>query len=256
MTREEIIKAINDDRITIMIQPIYSVAKKKFVSAEVLARLIDENGDIIPPNEFIPIIECTKVMYKLELKILKKVCEILSKDEIIDLNLEYVEVNLSARNAEKIEFLKTAKDIVDDSGIAYNSINIEITETARPINQQLFFENINTLRDHGFRISLDDFGTGTSNFHYLVNMPIKLVKIDMSLIKDMINNGKNLSIVSGIIQMTHSLGSKTVAEGVEDEETLKALEILQADYIQGFYFSKPLHVDDFIKFIKENNKED
>ena len=253
MTEKEVMEAIDDGRITIVMQPIYSIEKKKFMSAEILTRLIDEEDNIIPPNEFIPIVECTKTMYRLELEILKKICDILSSPEIMNLGLEYVEVNLSARNAEKRDFLKRAKNIVDDAKIVHNSINIEITETAQPINQHIFFENINIIRDHDFRVSLDDFGTGTSNFHYLLNLPIKLIKLDMSIVQSAFENEKSISVIDGITQMAHTLNSKIVAEGVEDEKTFKLLEDIGVDYIQGYYFSKPLSIYEFVAFIKEHN---
>ena len=254
MTIEEIKEAIEDDRICIYIQPIYSLKKEKFVSAEILARLIDKDGNIVMPKDFIPMTEHTKLMFPLEIKILQKICDVLTRKDIESLELDYIEVNLSAKNAEKKRFLKEAQTIIDMNNIQHNTLNIEITESATPYNETRFFKNLNLIRDNDFRISLDDFGTGASNFQYLLNIPAKLIKLDMSLIQSAFSNEKSISIIHGMTLMTHSIGSKVVAEGVEDEKTLELLKDLDVDYVQGYYFSKPLPVDEFIEFIKQKNQ--
>lgn len=254
MNIKEIEKAIHENRICIYMQPIYSIKKKTFTSAEILARLLDEEGNIIPPCEFIPKIEHTKLMFLLEIKILKIVCDTLIMPEIQNLDMEYIEINMSVKNAEKKRFLKEAQSIIDTSGIKHSHLNIEITETAVPFNEKVFFQNINFLRDKDFRISLDDFGIGNSNFQYLLNIPAKLIKLDMSLIQSAFYNKKSISIIHGITLIAHAIGSKTVAEGVEDEKTFSLLKDLDVDYIQGYYFSKPLPVEEFVHFMNEEKK--
>lgn len=254
MTIKEIEKAIAEDRICLYIQPIYSVKENKFTSAEILARIIDEDGNIIKPNDFIPVAEKSQLMFSLEMKILQKVCEILVSDEIQSLELNYIEINLSAKNAEHRKFLEDAKSIIDENKIQHKTLNIEITESTFPQNESIFFENLRLLRENDFRISLDDFGTGASNLQYLLNIPAKIIKLDTSLIQSAFTNEKSIPIIHGMINIAHTIGSKVVAEGAEDEKTILLLKDLDVDYIQGFYFSKPLSVPDFIKFVKENNK--
>lgn len=253
MNTQEIQKAIDEDRICLFIQPILSVDTQKFHSAELLARIIDEHGNIIPPSEFIPEAEESEVMFSLEIKILQKICDILIRKDIQDLHLEYVEINLSAKNAEQNLFLVQAKEIIDNNDIIHKKLNVEITESAKPQDQTVFFKNLNILRDNDFRISLDDFGTGLSNFQYLLNIPAKLVKLDMSLIQSAFSNEKSISVIHGIILTTHAIGSRVVGEGVEDEKTFELLRDLNVDYIQGYYFSKPLPVDEFIDFMKQHS---
>lgn len=249
MTVKEIQEAIREDRICIYLQPIYDIKVQKFVSAELLARIIDKNGKLIYPVDFIPVAEQSKIMYSLELKILQKICELITSNEIQQLGLDYIEVNLSAKNTEKRSFLRKVKEIIDSYNIQHDHINIEITETFLPKDQTTFFENINKLKDENFQISLDDFGTGFNNLQYLLKIPVKLIKIDMSLVKEMFINNKSIPIAKGIIETAHAIGAKVVAEGVEDMKTYELLHDLDVDYIQGYYFSKPLHVQDFIQFI-------
>lgn len=253
MLLEDIKKIIDEDRICLHMQPIYSIKKNKFISAEFLVRLIDYDENLIYPSDFIPLIEGSKLMFKLEIKILQKACELLTKQEIENLDLEYIEINMSAKNAEQHNFIKKAQNIIDLNNIEHKKLNIEVTETSQPENEISFFQNLYSLRQNDFRISLDDFGTGTSNFQYLLNIPAKLVKLDMSLIQSAFNNKKSISIIHGIILISHAVGSKVVAEGVEDEKVFELLKDLEVDYIQGFYFSKPLPVEDFVSFINKKN---
>lgn len=254
--KETIEKAIEDDRVVIYLQPIYSNRRKKFVSAEVLTRIINEDGSLLMPNIFIPAAEKTGVIKELEEVIIRKACEFIRDHDIRSMGLDYIEVNLSIKSGEKKDFAGKYKNIIASYHIDPSLINFEITETATLSEKRLLLDNMNQLIEHGFNFSLDDFGSGESNLNYIIDMPITIIKFDKNLTDAYECNTKAEIVMKATVQMAHDLGIKTVSEGVETEEMFGNLSAIGIDYIQGYYFSKPLPAEDFISFIRENNKED
>ena len=130
-------------------------------------------------------------------------------------------------------------------------INLEITETAAAFEQNELMTNIENLSARGFHFSLDDYGTGYSNISRAIEMPLSIIKLDKSITR-IDENNKLYAIGVNTIRMIKDMNMDIVAEGIEDVETLKKFEEMGCDYIQGFYFSKPLPRDEFVKFIKDH----
>lgn len=246
-------RAIKDDRIEVFYQPIYSTKHKRFTSAEALVRIRAEDGSIIPPGVFIDIVEKTNLIIKIGQVVFKKVCQFISENDMEALGIEYIEVNLSviqcAYHSLAFDYLR----IVKEYGIDTKYINLEITESASIDSKQILLGNMNKLISHGITFSLDDFGTGQSNLNYIMEMPVSLVKFDRDMINAYFENAKSQFIMRAAMSMITGLELKIVAEGVETEEQFNTLCDFGIDYIQGYYFSRPLPQSDFLEFIKENH---
>ncbi|MCR5390122.1 MAG: EAL domain-containing protein, partial [Lachnospiraceae bacterium] len=138
-------------------------------------------------------------------------------------------------------------------GISPEWINLEITETAANRNWDIMLDNMHRLIDKGVTFSLDDFGTGRSNVDYFVNMPVKTVKFDNSFTQGFFSNDRMKPVLTGMADIVHKLDMSIVAEGIETEEQARAMKEMGVEYIQGFYYSRPLPKDELIKFLSKNN---
>jgi EAL domain-containing protein (putative c-di-GMP-specific phosphodiesterase class I) len=256
-TREEMIEVINealiDDRVEVFYQPIYSTSERKFVSAEALVRIRKPDGGIIPPGLFIPIAEETGLIAKLGRRVFEKTCHFIKDNDIRQYGVEYIEVNLSVVQCESKALSKMYIDIMEECGVDPSTINLEITESASIIMKKTLLDNMKALIDYGVTFSLDDFGNGESNLNYIVDLPIEIVKFDKDMTQAYFENEKAKYVLQAATDMIQGLQLKVVAEGVETANQLRELERLGIDYIQGYYFSKPVEERQYIEFLKSRN---
>ena len=218
---------------------------KELVGAEVLMRWIKSEEKIIPPNMFIPILEKNKFIIEVELKFIKKVFDTYKswKDNFgKDIPLA---INISAVQLSNPKFIKEIEKITNDYKIQKGVITFEITESYVIENIEEACKTLEKLKGLGFKISLDDFGTGYATLTHLKSLPIDILKIDMVFIKNILSDKKAEIIVQHIIKMSKKMKIKTICEGVETKEQYLKLKELGADYIQGFYFAKPIPKKDF-----------
>lgn len=150
------------------------------------------------------------------------------------------------------DFALKIKNIVNEYKVFPSDLILEITETALISSSEITLEIMNILKEAGVKFSIDDFGTGITSISYIKDFPFSEIKIDKSFIKDIINNKISQGIVKSIIALGNNLNIDVVAEGVEDEITLKYLEDIGCDIAQGYFISKPLLLEDFIKFCNKN----
>ena len=242
--------AINDDRIRVFYQPIYSTSDKKFTSAEALVRIIRKNGSVVPPSVFIEAAEKNGLIIKLGEMVFEKVCEFLERTAPEELGFDYIEVNLSVVQCAYENLAKDFIKIMDAHHIEPSWINLEITESASIDAKNILLKNMKELMDYGVRFSLDDFGTGQSNLNYIVDMPVNIVKFDRNMINSYFNNGKAKYVMDAAMHMIHGMDLKIVSEGIESKHQFETMHELGISYIQGYYFSKPLPEDEFVKFIR------
>jgi len=248
---KEIDNAIEEDRVEVFLQPIYSNKDKCFISAEALARIRLKDESMLSPGIFIPLSEKTGQIIPLGYKILEKVLEFIRDNNMDELGLHFIEVNLSVMQCEQTDLFDRVMSLVQKYNVEPRYINFEITESATISSKGVISANMQKLFDAGFSFSLDDFGKGESNLMYVVEMPVSQMKFDIDMTKAYFESYKAKSVIRAIIPMAHGLDLKLVSEGVE---TAKELEILSSeviDYIQGYYFSKPLPMPEFIEFIKK-----
>lgn len=245
--------AIINDRLEVWYQPIYSTEKRRFVSAEALVRIRRENGELVPPIDFIPVAEANGSILKVGEAVFRKVCEFLNKSRIEEYGMSYIEVNLSVVQCAYDKLAEDYISIMKDYGISPKLINLEITESASMNAKKTLLENMKRLTSYGVNFSLDDFGTGQSNLDYIADMPVDIVKFDKGMTSAYFENGKARYIMDAAMSMIQGMNLKIVSEGIETEEQFKVMNDLGINYIQGYYFSKPLPADEFMEFIKNNN---
>lgn len=253
-------EAIKQDGFDVVYQPIYDTKRDKFVSAEALVRLKDTRTvGFVSPEEFISIAEEKGMIMDIGEIVFRKVCEFGAKAKAMGLEIEYIEVNLSGVQVINVDLPQQLSNIMMQYGIEPNFINLEITETVSIESGSMLKHNMKELRDMGCSFSMDDFGTGYSNLSQMVEVSYDLIKIDKSLIWPCFTeNSKNARVIlENIVNMILQLGGRIVAEGVETEEQAKKLIEMQVDYLQGYYFSRPIKEKAFIEFLKqhEENKE-
>lgn len=245
-------RAIREKKFEMYYQPIYSVKEKRFVSAEALIRLKDEEFGFISPALFIPAAEKKGLMIPIGDFVLESVFRFISETDFHELGLSYIELNLSVAQCLQIELSEKILALEKKYHVNPERVNLEITETTYENIGDITDMNIRTLSDNGFSFSLDDYGTGYSNMQRISKLPLKIIKIDKTLVDDM-QNQSGMSVMENTVAMMKDIRKEIVAEGVETEDQLNFLSGLGVDFIQGYYFSKPLPEKDFVEFIREKN---
>ena len=249
-----ILSALEENRINVFYQPIYSTKSKTFVSAEALVRIRDRDGSIVPPGKFVPIAEKTGLIARIGEVVFEKTCAFISENNLRErYGIEYVEINLSVKQCEKRKLAEQFIQIMQKYHVEPSCINLEITESASIQTRHIFLENVQTLLDYGVTFSLDDFGSGESNLNYIVEMPVSIVKFDRGMSQAYFADSKAKFVMEAAMRMIHDMELKIVSEGVETKEQMETIVALGIDYIQGYYFSKPLPEDEFLHFIEEQN---
>ena len=249
-------RAINENLFEIYYQPIYSVKEKKYVGAEALVRLNDPEYGDIPPALFVNYAERTNKIYIIGDFVLENVCKFIGSDEGRALDLDSIEVNMSFAQCFEKDLVVKIRDWLDKYHIAPEQLRLQITENAASINPLIVEKNINILNRMGINFSLDDYGTGFSNIKKLLTLPFDIVKINKEFI-DEIEDPLNETLVLDTIHMLKALNKKILLEGIETEYRAEQFVDLKCgndnacDYLQGFYFSKPLPQSEFVKFLKK-----
>jgi len=249
----DIVRAIDCNEFCAYFQPQVDVFGK-IIGGEALIRWNHPSKGVIAPNEFIPIAEQFGLIQKLQNIVLKDICSLINQlisEKTID-ELFYISINIS-QNQFKSSTLKTELlNIVNNFNVDPARIRLEITETMLSHDLKHKVQQMEELKAEGFTFSIDDFGTGYSCLSYLHAYPVKELKIDKSFIDNMLDNDSGLSIVETIINLAKNLNILVVAEGVE---TLQQFEILKAkhvDAIQGYLIAKPMPLNNFLLWHKQN----
>lgn len=232
-------------------QPKIDVLTQKIIGMEGLIRWQKPDG-IILPSQFISAIESCDLIIPVSEWVLKTACLQNKAWQNQGLPDIVMSVNLSVRNFNH-QLLRVIERILEESELNPESLEIELTESVLMDNVENNIFILNSLKDMGLKISIDDFGTGYSSLSYLKRFPIDIIKIDKSFINDIETGPSGTAIIIAIIAMSHSLGFKVIAEGVETEAQLKFLSENGCDEIQGYYFSSPLDVIEATHFIKSAN---
>lgn len=246
-----LVEAMEEDRVAVFFQPIYSTRKYRFVSAEALVRIYDAEGNMIPPGDFIEVAEKTGLIVKLGEMVFEKVCRFIQKENPAQYGIDYIEVNLSVIQCGYEYLAESFIRIMKKYKISPKNINLEITETASLNEKRMLLMNMRQLREFGVTFSLDDFGTGRSNLNYIVDMPVDIVKFDKDMIQSYFRSDKAKYVMDAAMHMIQGLELHIVSEGIETEEQYATMEKLGISYIQGFYFSKPLPEGEFLEFIRQ-----
>ena len=233
-------QALEEDRFELNYQPIVPVDgdKNKPVHYEILVRMIDEEGESIPPGAFIPAAERYQMMSKIDYWVIQHVFEWL--EQFWDpCSPEIFAINLSGQSMADGELQQKIKKLVEVSSVSPENISFEITETAAISNLKLATNFISDLKAIGCKFALDDFGSGLSSFAYLKNLPVDYLKIDGAFVKDMNHNAIDRAMVESIHHIGSVMNLKTIAEFVENDEILQVLKRVGVDYAQGYGIARP-----------------
>ncbi|MCM1218614.1 MAG: EAL domain-containing protein [Lachnospiraceae bacterium] len=242
--------AMEEDRVEVFYQPIYSTVERRFVSAEALARIRDRDGSIVPPGRFIPVAEKNGQISQIGEIVFEKTCAFIQENQLKEkYGIRYIEVNLSVRQCEEPKLAEKYIRIMEKYRLDPACINLEITESTSIRIRNNLLKNMQILIDYGVRFSLDDFGSGASNLNYIIDMPVSIVKFDRDMSQAYFANRKARFVMEASMRMIHDMELEIVSEGVETEEQKDAIVALGIEFIQGYYFSRPLAGEEFLQFV-------
>ena len=245
---DSIDKAMEEKEFYAWFQPKYDSKNKQIIGAEALARWKKKDGSLVPPNQFIPICEETGRILKLDRLIFDNVCMQLYNWINNGKKIVPISINVSRAYLENPEVLVFLKESIEKYQIPAQYIQLEITESSLIENEEMLENMIQKMHDIGFKVLLDDYGVGYSSLQSINSMNFDILKIDKSFI-DTIGSEKGNSIVRHTIALASSLGMISVAEGVEEEKQYQFLVECGCDEIQGYYFSRPLPPEEFVRLL-------
>lgn len=244
--KKELKMALKNNEFYLNYQPIVD-KNKNILKAETLIRWSNKNLGFVPPDKFIKHLEETRQIVPVGYWVIEKVCEDIREAQLGKNNIQ-ITINISPLQLMLKDFVSNVKNIIDRYNLDYKLICFEITENVLLDKKQYILENINKIRELGIQIALDDFGTGYSSFNYLRTYKLDILKIDRTFLKK--NQKLDFDIINQIKELAHLLNMKVVIEGVETKEQFDILGEINIDYLQGYYFSKPVLLDEFKKMLK------
>jgi diguanylate cyclase (GGDEF)-like protein/PAS domain S-box-containing protein len=254
----ELHKAHKNKEFVLFFQPKYEAKTQEIVGAEALIRWFHPERGMVPPGEFIGHLESIGLMSDVGYWIVEEGCKAIRKIEQAGHWRDgmRLSINISPKQLLDNKFVTGVQEILEKNPIPANSFDFEVTESVAIGSIDNAIDIMNELIKLGISFSLDDFGTGYSSISYLKKLPVENLKVDYSFVRDIVVDFSDRVLVETIITMGQMLGLKVVAEGVETEEQLKILDAFGCDYYQGFYFARPLPMDDFLGLISSNNSEE
>lgn len=232
-------------------QPTYNI-DKTLHGAEALLRMNDKDMGIIYPDEFIPIAEQLGIIDVIDEFVLKEVCKFIFTGIPQKNGMDCINVNLSVLECMKEGFAEYVSGVVEAEGIRKKMINFEITESVAAKDYDHLADVIEQLKHEGFKFSIDDYGTGYSNMSSLFSLGADIIKIDKSILWNAEKSELGMTLLKTSIDMVHKMQKKALMEGVETEQQIEILKKLGCEYLQGYYFSKPLPKNEFIRLIENN----
>ena len=250
----DINEAMYKNQIVIFIQPKYDVVNRKIVGGESLVRWIHPKLGMIPPNKFISVLEKNNYITKLDYYVWEKTCQLLRYLKDKDGSVLPISVNVSRVNFYRTNLVSNLLKLIEKYNLETKDLQLEITETVYTEDKQVIYSIISELQEAGFKILMDDFGSGYSSLNMLKDAPIDVLKLDMAFMRniDMDNeNERNNIIVESIVELSKKLNISVVVEGVESEKQVEFLKSIGAEIIQGYYFSKPIPVEEYEKLIQQ-----
>lgn len=241
-------RALLQHEFVMFLQPKYSISSGKMMGAEALVRWMSPERGMISPAEFIPIFEKNGFITKMDAYIWEEACKVIRGWMDSGISLIPISVNVSRLHLKNNAFIDVLNNLVDTYRIPKQYLEIEITETVEQDNAS---EGINLLKKQGYTLLMDDFGSGYSSLNTLKDTQFDVIKIDRAFLQDFIGSERGQKIVEHTIQMTQDIGLNLVAEGVETKEQALFLLDCGCDIAQGFYYAKPMALEEFQKKMRE-----
>ncbi len=247
-------KALEMGEFKVYLQPKYNINTGKISGAEALVRWFEDNGGVVYPNEFIPLFEQNGFIVELDMYMLKNVCASIANWKEKSGYCLPVSVNFSRLHINNPNFLRDITEIVRSQGVDPSCIEIELTETTVMDNETELRVLLKEVHELGFRVSIDDFGSGYSSLGMLKNFKVDTLKLDRSFfieIEDDEEQQRGNLVVESVIDLARCLGMTTVAEGIEDPAQVNFLKKIECDAAQGYFYARPMPTEDFEKLYFE-----
>lgn len=225
-------EALHEDRFVLHAQPIIDLVTRQIVQHELLIRMVDPHGALVPPGHFLPSAEEYGLIIDLDTWVVERAAALASQGHPVQLNV-------SAKSVGHPSFIPRFAETLSQSGADPSLIVVELTETALLRNEATAETFVSAIRGLGCKLALDDFGTGYGGFTYLKRLPVDCLKIDMEFVRDLADNPASQFVVNAVVRLAKSFGQLTTAEGVEDERSLTLLQEFGVDRAQGFHIARP-----------------
>lgn len=244
--------ALQEKQFCIYLQPIYSLKTNHVVSAEALVRWNHPVNGTISPAHFVPVFERNGFIVRLDRFVWEEVCRFLKSQRDRGAPIVPVSVNVSRLHFYNMDLLDYLMRLLSQYELTPDMLKLEITESAYTDNPQQIITVIKEFRAKGFRVLMDDFGSGYSSLNMLKNLPVDILKIDMAFVQEVENSARANAILRFIMELSEALEMGVVVEGVETKPQIDILAALGCEDIQGFYFSRPLPVPDFSRLLDKD----
>lgn len=246
-------EALEENEFVVFYQPKHGIKENRTMGAEALVRWNSKKFGFMSPGLFIPIFEQNGFITKLDYYIWETVCKMLHERLEKNALVVPVSVNISRSDFDMADLDQKIIALADKYNVPHDLLHLELTESAYNDNPEQIRKIVESLHSAGFIIELDDFGTGYSSLSVLTKMPFDILKLDMSLVRE-IKNSAGRNILSCIVDLANRFNMQTVAEGCEDQETADILGELGCNFIQGYFYSKPLPPNEFFEYIELHGK--
>lgn len=233
-------RAIDQNQLLVLYQPQINIRTGKMSHAEALVRWKHPERGMLEPHDFIPLAEEIGYVAEIDQWVLRTVCGDTGRRLRARQDPFMVTVNLSMQSLLRHDLPDTIASLLRKTGMEPGFLNLEFTENTAMKDVEMTFARLQQLRGMGLHISIDDFGTGYSSFHYLKKLPIESIKIDKTFIRDIAGDADDRVMISAVTSMAHTMGIRTVAEGVETQEQLEFVRNSECDEAQGYFFSRPV----------------
>lgn len=243
--------AITERQFMMYLQPKYSIAKNEIIGAEALVRWRHPERGMIYPNQFIPIIEENGFIKKVDHYIWAEACHFIKKCETAGISACPISVNVSRIHLSDNECIQILTDMIKSNDIPKELLELEITETA---DDHQISRKALQLKEEGFTLLMDDFGSGYSSLNILLETPFDVIKLDKKFIENMMVSTKGRLILEQVVSMANKLGLGLLAEGVETKEQVELLQNIGCDHVQGYYYAKPMPEDEFFALLKKQQE--
>lgn len=256
LTVDELEHALEADEFVIYIQPQVDIMNNNVIGGETLVRWISPKRGMVPPSEFVPLFEKNGMITKLDYHVWKLACRQLARWEKEGHGERSLSINISAKNFYLMDLYSKLTGLVDEYRVDPQKLKLEITETAFVLDVKKQMELVKRLQARGFLVEMDDFGSGYSSLNSLKDISIDVLKLDMAFFEKSENLDRSQKIVQSMVGLARALQMPVIAEGVEEEQQIEFLRRVGCRIVQGYYFSKPLPVKEYEKYLEIHEHED
>jgi EAL domain-containing protein (putative c-di-GMP-specific phosphodiesterase class I) len=244
-------RALEKEQFVLHYQSKTDLASGEVCGLEALIRWQDRDGHLVPPGEFIPLLEETGLILEVGRWAIRRALRDWTDRFRRGLPSPRIAVNVSAIQLRRADFVDVVAKALAEAGVEQHGLDLELTESLLMENIGTSIDKLRALQEMGVNVAIDDFGTGYSSLSYLTKLPVKSLKIDRSFIMTMVDEPESMTIVSTIISLAHALRLSVIAEGVETPEQAKLLRLIGCDQAQGYLFSKPVSWEQYFETTNE-----